>query len=113
MTAPVTNPMLVVSQGLHMICQVEPNAAYASEIASPSPAPTPEKITAFLIRLLICIYYRQSYGVEFTRYLIASFRMAISVDSISSASARNSACGNIWLIVVGRASETTVWFASV
>jgi hypothetical protein len=26
MTAPVTNPRLLVSQGLHMSCQVEPNA---------------------------------------------------------------------------------------
>ena len=44
MTAPSTTPPTVVSQGLHMICQVEPNCMYSIDKTNPDTPPTRENV---------------------------------------------------------------------
>ena len=53
MTAPSNPPRPVVSQGLHIICHVDPNCIYSIATANPTTAPITVDHIVFLARLVI------------------------------------------------------------
>ena len=53
MTAPSNPPKLVVSQGLHMTRQVDPNCMYNIATTNPTAAPITPDLTTLLARRVI------------------------------------------------------------
>ena len=54
MTAPVKNPIAVVSQGLHIIGHVAPNVMYIQDMASPiTPPAEAKRAVLFVIQVFI------------------------------------------------------------